>query len=111
MAVFLGDFEYRADLNQLSRSDTRAVPRSRFPGAPALDKFRPKRKGPALSRFGRMNAAAVFEEEMTLRATRLAKTKQSASAVNVPRLEFGRSEADEFRGALQVIFVRYTYPC
>lgn len=100
--MFLSDLERRANLNQLSRSDTRAIPCGGVPRPLILDQLRPKREGSALGWFGRMNAAAMLEEEMTLRAARLAQPEQVRRAVHVLRFEFRRGQTEELRRVFEI---------
>ena len=45
-----------------------------------------------------------------MRATRLAKTKKGAGAIDVASLELGCGEADEFSRALEILFRQIHIP-
>ena len=100
----MGHFKSGSDLHQLARPNTGAILRRFIPFPAIFNKLRPEREGAALSRFGWVNAASVFDKEVTLPGSRFAKTKERFGAIDVLRFEFSGRHPDVGSCAQQISF-------
>lgn len=100
---FGGRLKRCSNLDQWSRSDTRAGAGGPLPVADADDEFGPEWKQPALRGLGRVDRAAAGQEEGTLPAARLAESEKMSCPIDKTPLKPGRREAEVRGGAEQVI--------
>jgi len=84
---FVGGFERSSDLNQRSRSDTRASSAGIGPGVAIGDQYRPEGKQPTLRRLYRMDATARFSEEVALGVPRLPQSQPVPGAIDIVAFE------------------------
>src|SRR5208282_1978492 len=94
-----GCFKRCSNLDQWSRSDTRAGAGGAAPGAHAGNQFRPEGKEAALGGFGGVDRTATGEQEVALPAAGLAQPEKMGRAVNKASLEARRREAQVGGGA------------
>ena len=100
---FGGHFARCSNLDQWSRSDTRAGAGGLTPGAGAEDEFGPEWKQAALDGLGRVDRAAAGQKERALPAARLAESEKMSCPIDKTPLKPGRREAEVRGGAEQVI--------
>jgi hypothetical protein len=100
---FGGRLKRCSNLDQWSRSDTRAGAGGPLPVADSDDEFGPQWKQPALGGLGRVDRAAAGQKKRALPAARLAESEQMSCPIDKTPLEPGRREAEVRGGAEQVI--------
>lgn len=92
---FAGLFEGRTDLDQRALAHAGTVLRRGLPLPAAFEQLGPEGEEPTLRRLGRMDAAAIFVEEMALLAPGLAETDDILRAIDILRFKPLRRQAQK----------------